>query len=205
MPHCLTCALSFKGNQCPRCGGAPALTPKLVNQALKNYSWPILVGLGVSFFTTLRYPLLDANPILFICLLILFAPLLTHMVVAIRKRLPSSLDLLRIVYKWAGVLLAAIAALLLLNGVLDNSPSEEIHATVVRKFVSQGRHGTTYTLIVSPSWRPGRNDENLKVGHATFSRVQTGQSVAVATHRGALGLPWYSRVVPHKDPFLGGP
>ena len=186
-------------------GGAPALTSKQVNQALKNYSWAILGGLGVSFFTTLRYPLLDTNPILFICLLVFFAPLLAHMVLAIRKRLASNLDLLRTVYKWAGVFLVAIAALLILNGVLDNSPSEEVHATVVKKSVSRGRHGTTYSFTVSPSWRPGRSDESLKVSRATFASVQTGQSVAVVTHHGALGLPWYGRVVPHNDPFLGGP
>jgi len=186
-------------------GGAPALTRKQVNQALKNYSWPILGGLGVSFFTTLRYPLLDANPILFLCLLVFFVPLLTYLVVTIRKRLPSSLDLLKTVYKWSGVLLVAIAVLLLLNGILDSSPAEEVHATVVRKFVSSGRHGTTYSVIVSPSWRTGRNEESLKVSRATFASVQTGQSVAVTTHHGALGLPWYGGVVPHKDPFLAGP
>ena len=186
-------------------GGPPALTRKQVNQALKNYSWPILVGLGVSFFTTLRYPLLDANPILFICLLIFCAPLLTHMVLAIRKRLPASLDLLKTVYKWSGELLVTVAALLLLNGVLDNSPSEEVHGTVVKKSATRGRHGTTYSFTVSPSWRAGRNDESLKVSRSTFASVQTGQSVAVTTHRGALGLPWYGRVVAHNDPFLGGP
>jgi len=196
MPYCAKCSHSFVGKQCPLCGGPPVLTPKQVNEALKNYAWLILGGLGGALLVTYRFPLLDMNPALMICLLVFLAPILTHLILALRKQASSRLEILRRTYKWAGVALVGITVMLFLNGALDRFPSTEVRSFVTRKSASHGRGGPSYNLTVSPSWRPGREDERLRVSGATFSSVHTGEAVLIEVHRGTFGLPWFSRVTP---------
>ena len=204
MPHCVECALSFEGNQCPGCGAAPALTKAQVNQALKMHTYTLVAGLGGVLLATYKYPPLDQNLVMISCILVFFAPIVTLLVFSIRKRLASDFDLLKNVYKWAGVLLVVFAVILILNGALDSQPPTEVRANVIRKSASRGRHGTSYSLTVGPSWRPGKVDERVQVGRTTFSKVQPGQPVAIELHAGTLGLPWYSRVVPRGGLVPGG-
>ena len=197
MPVCATCASSYEGSHYPACGGPPNLSLKQINKALNKYVLVLLGGLVGSLVVTHVYPLLDVDPTLLICLLVFFAPIVVHLVFAGRKRLAENLERLKSAYKWTGVVLLVIVMLLFANGALDRAPSEEVLATVIRKSVTRGvRGGPSYHLIVSPSWRPGREEEKLQVNGATFSGVRTGTAVAIELHRGAIGLPWFSKVAP---------
>jgi uncharacterized membrane protein len=195
MPLCAQCARSFEGQQCPVCGG-PSVSVQEINGTLKKNSWPLIGGLVGVLVATYLYPLLDQNALMLIGLFIFFAPLLTHIVLAIRKSLVSNFGLLRGVYKWAAVVLAVFAGALFANGALDRSPGTQVHATVIQKCASRGRGGTSYSLTVSPSWRSGRDDERLEVKGRTFFSVETGETVSVEVHPGLFGLPWFSEILP---------
>src|SRR5271169_102352 len=156
MAHCANCARSFHGSECPVCGGPAARSPKQLDQSLKKYEYVILGGLTASLLATRRYPPLDINPILLICLLLFFTPVLTHLVLAVRKRIASQFDLLRGVYKWTGVALMATSAILFVNGALDKSPSTQFHACVVRKAAAMVAEGRP---TVSRSVHPGVREE----------------------------------------------
>jgi len=194
MSYAAKCSHSFAGKQCPLCGAV--LTPAEVNEALKKYSWLILAGLLGTLLATFRFPLLDLGPVMLICLLIFFVPILAHIMLALAKRTSSKMEVLRRTYKWAGALLLAIAAVLFLNGALDTANPTKVLSFVVRKAVSHGRGGPSYHLTVSPSWRPGREDEQLRVSRATFVSASRGESVAIEIHPGKFGLPWFGRVTP---------
>lgn len=196
MPVCAKCARSFDGSYCPVCGGPPNLSLKQINKSLNKYVLVLVGGLFGSLVATHVYPPLDMNATMLICLLVFFAPIVVHIVLAVRKLLASNLERLKSGYRWTGGILLAIVALLFANGALDNSPSQQVVATVIQKSVSRGRGGGSYSLTVSPSWRPGREDERLQVSGATFSSVHTGQPVAIEVHRGAIGLSWFNKVVP---------
>jgi hypothetical protein len=196
MSHCAKCARSYEGDRCPLCGDSPVLSTAQVNQFLKKFTWMLFAGLAGSLVAARLYPPLDMNSIMFVCVVTFFMPILLHLGLAVRKRLRTNLGLLEGFYKWTGTALIVIAALLLTNGAVDRSPGTQVYASVIRKSVARGRYGSSYSLIVSPSWREGRIDERLEVSGATFSSVRTGQTVAIRVRRGAVGLAWFSEVMP---------
>jgi hypothetical protein len=136
------------------------------------------------------YPPLDMAPVIVLGIVLFFAPYFTFM-----KRFSPNVALKRRVWYSAGAGLLIVTALLFLNGALDKKPPEQVRTRVLRKYFNQGRGGPNYSLTVS-SWRSGHGEESLDVNRATFSMIQTGELVVVAVHRGALGLSWYSEVVP---------
>ena len=196
MAHCLNCNRSFAGKHCPNCGGPPALTPAQINDALKVHTWLDLGGLFGILIVTWRYPLLDQDPLLVAALLLFFAPLLTYIFLAVRKRAAANLELLKRVFAWSVGILLGLVFFLLINGALDGHPAAVESSVVVRKSASHGRGGTHYTVTVSPSWRPGRSNEKLPVSGEAYSAVHMGKSVVIEVHAGALGLPWFSSVSP---------
>jgi hypothetical protein len=195
MALCPQCVSQFEGQECPACG-RPSLSVEQINGTLKKNSLPLIGGLAGLLVASTLYPLLDQNALMLIGLFIFFAPIVTHIVLAIRKSLVSNFGLLRGVYKWAALVLAVFAGTLFANGALDRSPGTQVHATVVQKCASRGRGGTFYSLTVSPSWRSGRDDERLEVRGRTFFSVKTGETVSVEVHHGLLGLPWFSDILP---------
>jgi hypothetical protein len=197
VPRCHKCAQLFEGDRCPACGATATLSREQVNRILNRHAWPIFVGLVGILLGTRLYPVLDATEIYIVALAGFFIPVLAHVVLAARKRLVPHVNFLRLLYRGTGVLLIALAALVLGNGFLDRSPAKQVVASVTRKNESYSRRGSTYSLIVSPSWRAGRNNERLEVSARTFSKVRPGASVAIDVHRGAFGIEWFSRVEPY--------
>jgi len=196
MAYCLNCKHTFSGKHFPNCGSPPAPTPAQVNKALNRHTWILLGGLFGVLFVTWRYPLLDQDPALEVALFLFFVPIVILIVLAVRKRSVPNLQLLKKTFAWFGGILASLVVLLLINGAFDSRPSSTESSVVTRKSVSHGRGGPHYTIRVSPSWRPRREEEKLPVNGATFSLVHIGQAVTVEVHPGALGLPWFSSVTP---------
>jgi hypothetical protein len=199
MRRCKKCGQAFDGGYCPACG-EPEREPVAVQREIKRSSnIATVVALGGLFGVLLAahlYPPLDMAPVMGLALVLFFVPLLTTIVLTRRKRFALHAPFVRSIYAWAGVALVTFAALLFLNGALDKSSPVEAKTSVIRKSVSRGRGGPSYSLTVAPSWRLGRDDEGLEVNGATFSIVRTGQLVRVVVHRGAFGLPWFSAVRP---------
>jgi hypothetical protein len=85
-----------------------------------------------------------------------------------------------------------LSGVLFLNGAMDSSREVLHRATVVR--TSYGRRGRTVTVR---SWRAGNATESVYVSSGFFSRTgfyYPGQTVAIGTRSGALGMPWVTRV-----------
>src|ERR1700676_1275631 len=102
MATCFTCGTSFTVRACPSCGASPALTRRKANQALIKHSYAILAGLLGILIADLYFPLLDRNVFLITGLGVFFAPVIFHVVSAVRKPLALDLGRLQRAYLVAG-------------------------------------------------------------------------------------------------------
>jgi YD repeat-containing protein len=166
------------------------------NRSLKNYPLPSLFGLFGMLLAAHFYPPLDMNPVMGIGLALLFVPIAAHLWLSARRHLASNVALLKRMYRLQAAVLCVFAAFLLLNGWLDRYPPVQASTRVTQKNATTGRGGASYSLVVSPSWRTGRVEERLEVSGTTFSTVRRGEPIRVVVHRGALGLSWFSDVLP---------
>jgi hypothetical protein len=145
----------------------------------------------------MKYSMLNRTPIIVTLLVVYFASLIPQMVFARRGQPATHPELRRGANQWGGSLLIVMAFILFANGAFDKTPPLEAIATVIDKRISHSsRGGTSYYLMVAPSWRPGRSIEELQVNDQTFSIVSTGRNVSIAVHAGFFRLPWYDDVEP---------
>jgi hypothetical protein len=94
---------------------------------------------------------------------------------------------------WLAFAPAILGLGLWMNGALDHSPPDSHQQVVTRKFVSHGRHGTSYWVEIT-SWRPQRSTEKLSVPYRQYVQLQVNDPIIVDLHRGALGIPWIGAV-----------
>ena len=89
------------------------------------------------------------------------------------------------------VLMSALA----LNGVFDASKARSYSTTVTAKRSACGfpRPKCIYTVELV-SWRDPVKTERLHISKESFQKLKLGQSVAVETRKGWLGLPWIQSV-----------
>lgn len=172
-------------------GGPPTLLA--ARSAGRLLAMLILVpGLLVCMTARMIYPLLDDGPAFGLMVVLFLLPFVIQLIFVLRKQ-PNA-RLLRLAYGLSGCVLMIFALCLLLNGGMDKSASTTMTATVIRKSVDTGRHGTQqYHLIVS-SWRPGRSSEDLNVGSHVFQRAAVGRNVSVEVHQGFFNLPWSGKI-----------
>lgn len=108
-----------------------------------------------------------------------------------------------ILYCFIGMTLLMAGAVMTLNQVLDRSEGVAVEATVQKKIVTHGKHGSkNYFLRIAapttallPFFDMG-GMEDLRVNRSVFDRAIEGSStVALTLHQGGLGMPWYQ--LPH--------
>jgi hypothetical protein len=192
MQKCAACGLEFE-LQCPACGDSSVPSKQQTRKTLNNYSLLLAPGLQAGFFAYLVSIPLDAGPLLVLGICILMVPLLMQLWSIVKKRQSEDLARLRTAYLYSSIVLLLLALLPLLNGWLDKSPARSVKTTVVRKTSYRHRSGSSYYITVS-SWRPGKSDEELRVGSRLYSNVVIGKSVTVEVHKGFFGLPWMGDV-----------
>ena len=196
---CPKCGRNSNAGICLVCGNRvldSAEAKAVVNKSLLLYPLPTVVGLFGILIAVRLYPPLDMNPVMGVSVIVFFIPGLAHIAFGVRRQLSSNVELLKRMYVAVAVLLAVFAGSLFLNGSLDKYPSVQAQSHVTRKYVTRGRGGSSYSLYVSPSWRPGRREERLEVSGKTFSTVEMGEPVLVVVHPGVFQLPWFSNVLP---------
>jgi hypothetical protein len=162
-------------------------------KSLNPYSLLLAPGLLGGLFAYVIYPPLDAGPLVAFGLCIFLLPFLLKLSSMVRNRLGEDVGRLRTVYVCSSISLLLLSLLVLVNGWRDRSPLSAVRATVIQKTYTRGRGGTSYVVVVS-SWRPGRSEEELRVGARTYNNVVVGKPVTVGVHKGAFGLPWYEYV-----------
>lgn len=157
-----------------------------------------LAGLFGIYVTPHVYTPVDFDRVMALGVVLFIAPVVANVVVpAIRKRSRSRDALIRNLYGWSGAAMLIFSALLVLNGAMDRYPPMQFQTHVVHgSYFRSAKFGDTYNMVVSPSWRLGRNEETLRVNLPTFSTLRSGEQVRVVIHRGAFSMPWLGAVVP---------
>ena len=192
MQKCAACGLEFE-LQCPACGDSSLPSRQQARKTLDNYSLLLAPGLLAGFFAYIVFPPLDADAMLALGICILMLPPLMQLWSIVKKRQSEDIGRLRTAYLYSSIVLLLLALLPLLNGWLDKSPTSAVRTTVLQKTSYRHRSGTSYYITV-PSWRPGRSDEELRVGSRLYNNVVVGKSVTVEVHKGFFGLPWMGDV-----------
>lgn len=187
--------MEFHGPGCPACGESPFASVKALNKRLQKYSYPLIAGLFGVLAAVHFYPPLDENSPLILALCVFFFPIILHLAIAVRKRVPRSFDSLRRAYLYCGSAVILIAAFLALNGLADPAPARQVQTSITRMYITSGRYSTGYHLVV-PSWRPGRDRETLRVDRVTYHNLFIGEPIVFEVHHGLFAVPWYGRVLP---------
>jgi hypothetical protein len=166
------------------------------------YLWGALAEFIAIAVVTDRYPFLNSGYVVLICVVLLFATYLTHATLRrSRSRRPLHRFLRKIVL-CASVGFAAFAGFVWANGALDKSPPAVVYAGIIQKSAIHLRYSSyIYHLIVSPSWRPSRNDETLIVDSSLYQQAKVGDTVSINLHRGWFHLPWYNHVMIRPAPL----
>jgi hypothetical protein len=152
----------------------------------------LMPGLVACMAARAKYQLLDDRGALGLMIAFFLLPFGIQLVLILRKQWNARL--LRIAFSCSGCALVILALLLFVNGGMDRSPGTVMRASVIRKSVLTGRHGTRqYNLKVS-SWRPGRDSEDLNVSLGVFRRAVVGRNVAIEVHQGYFGYLWSGRI-----------
>jgi uncharacterized membrane protein len=94
---------------------------------------------------------------------------------------------------WIAFAPVVLSLALWLNGGLDNSAPETHRELITRKYVTHGRHGTSY-YIEFTSWRANRTTENVSVRYQQYRQFQMDDPILIDVHRGALAIAWIGAV-----------
>jgi hypothetical protein len=175
-------------------GNAPAPS---VDAGLVLYILLLVPGVFFALLPFSLYPPVDRHQVMRILLGAYLLPWALFSFRLVRKRPGEGTRWLRATFAWSSLALVLLGILLLINGGLDRSPHSELQATVLRKVVLTGRHGTQQHILTVSSWRPGRKSEDLGVVSRVFDRIRVGQSVIVELHHGFFGLPWLGPISPN--------
>jgi hypothetical protein len=160
---------------------------------MKKYSLLLWAGMTGSMAGVYYYPPLDSHRLVGWSVGLFFLPFVLSLVAMVWKRL--DLGWLRAVYICSSGSLLLLASYTIANGALDKAPIKTESSVVTLKNIVSGKNSKAYTLRI-PSWRPDRDEEELRVSHTTYNSLKAGQEILVEVHPGWLGMPWYGRVTP---------
>jgi hypothetical protein len=90
-----------------------------------------------------------------------------------------------------GATVSAYAELRDYNFEYDRGAPREIPATIGAHYTTHSRKGGTHYHLTIEGW-PAGGSATIEVASSTFNRTESGQSVAVEEHPGALGWSWAS-------------
>jgi amino acid transporter len=188
MTHCLDCGAERIADQCPACGLTSAAAELVLRRRLVKRTAIFLVGIIIFVAASQVYPALEIDAILVFGGLIFFLSLALGYLIDFRARRHQEVEVMKRIYFGMIPVPWIFAALLFLNGKLDNSRPIRVPATVVGK-VAIGMFPRSRRLIVT-SWRYGRRFEHIAVDQNDFDRFQRGDDIVVQAQKGAVGIPW---------------
>jgi hypothetical protein len=153
----------------------------------------LMPGVFLSLMAQGFYPPLDKRLVMGCMIGLFLLPLGLQALGALLKRPGADSAFWPMLYRGSSAALVMLSLLLFLNGGLDRSPWNPVHATVLRKISYSGRRSQSHALIVS-SWRPGRSEEDLGATPSVVKRARIGQTVTVPLRQGFFGLAWYGPI-----------
>lgn len=160
-----------------------------IDPSLKRYVVLLMIGLFGILAADSSYVLADRNLFMestvslwFVCATLVFTTL---------GRSANCIRFVRRVLAFAGPILILSAAFVILNGALDHYPMVRAETRVIRTYLGAGRYGNShFYVVVSPSWRQGRDQETFEVHGDFYRSLEPGDLIQVEVHRGAFWLTW---------------
>jgi hypothetical protein len=191
LQRCSKCGQTFDAESCPFCGNPTQVSPGVGwedDKSLNKYAVLLFAGLVGDIAADALYTPLDVERLAGAALVLIFVPSGIFFGLLVCKPKPWYLLFVKRMFGFVGVVLALYSAFIILNGALDHYPLVHAETRVVRTYRA-GRSGDFY-IVVSPSWRQGRNQEHFQPIGDFDGDLQTGDFIRVEVHRGALWLPW---------------
>jgi hypothetical protein len=188
MTHCLDCGAERDADQCPACGLTSAAAEVVLRQRLVKRTAILLVGIIIFVGASQVFPALELDAIQIFGGVLFFCTLALGYWIDYRARKHQEVEVMKRIYFGMIPVPWIFAALLFLNGKLDNSRPIRVPAMVVGK-VATGMLPRSRRLIVT-SWRYGRKFEHIAVDQYDFDRFQRGDDIVIEAQKGAVGIPW---------------
>jgi hypothetical protein len=188
MTRCLDCGADRSADQCPACGLTSAAAELVVRRRLVQRTAFFLVGIIVFVVASQVFPPLEIDAILIFAGLVFFLSLALGYWIDYRARKHLEIEAVKRIYFGMIPVPWIFAAMLFMNGKLDNSQPVRVPATVVGKFATSGLPRSRRLVVTS--WRGSRKIERIAVDQNDFDRFQRGDDIVVQAQKGALGLPW---------------
>lgn len=91
---------------------------------------------------------------------------------------------------------AVFGFIVYLNTFFDRSTAQIYKTAVVNKRISTGK-SYSYYLVVAP-WGPEKSARSISVGLKRYNETAINDTVRMALHPGALGLSWYTPLIPKR-------
>jgi hypothetical protein len=189
--HCPKCGQTFDAGRCPFCGNAakdPAGVGWQFDKSLNKYFFLFCAGIFASLvskalFTPLDDRLIEAADLALIVVLSVIC-----LGLLLCKQMLWILRFVKTMFAFVVIALLLSSAFVILNGAFDHYPLVHVETRVVRTYLAA--RSKTFYIVVSPSWRHGRNQEDFQPVGDFDADLQTGDLVRVEVHRGAFWLPW---------------
>jgi hypothetical protein len=188
MTHCLYCGADREADQCLACGLTPDAAEVMLRRRLVWRTAFFLVGVLVFLPASQAFPPLELDGILIFVGLLFLVVFGLGLWMVQRARRRQEIEIIKRIYFGFLPVPWILAALLFVNGKLDDTPPRTETAAVVGKFSMPGLFRTNRLEVTS--WRVGHQIERLAVAPDDYNRFQIDDTVVVEIQDGIAGIPW---------------
>lgn len=196
MQHCSKCGQTYDSEICPFCGNSAQVSAAVgleSDKSLDKFACLLIAGVvGVSLANGV-YKLLDEDTLLSATLALFLGSCgIVLWLSWACSPMPWHLLFVKRMFAFVVVTFFLSSAFVILNGALDHYPPVQAETRVVRTYrTGGGRYSdNSFHIVVSPSWRHGRNQEDFQPIGDYDGNLRAGDFIRVEVHRGALWLPW---------------
>ena len=165
MQHCSKCGQTYDAESCPSCSNATQISSYIgweKDKSLDKYAYFMLAGLLGVWLANGVYKLLDEETLFGATLALFFgAGGIFFWLSWACSPMPWHLPFVKRMFAFVVVALFLSSAFVILNGALDHYPPVQAETRVVRTYRADYR-SKDFHIVVSPSWRLGRNQEDFR-------------------------------------------
>lgn len=187
-PRCLDCGAERTSDQCEACGLTSTEAELAFRKRLLSLTVIFLLGAMAFLPASHYYPPLELDAMLIFIGVVFFLNLGLGALLDLRARRHLEIESWKRVFRGLVPVPWLLAALLFVNGKLDQTPPRPVTVNVVGKFRMPGLL-RIHRLVVT-SWREGNVYERVYVSEDDYARFDIGDSVQVRVQDGLVGIPW---------------
>jgi hypothetical protein len=188
MTRCFNCGAERDSDQCLSCGLTSAAAEVVFRRRLVRRTAWFLVGTVMFLPVSQAFPPLELDRILIFLGALFFALFCLGLWMVNRARRRQEIEAIKHIYFGLLPVPWILAALLFINGRLDNGRAHRETGRVVSKLSMTGLLRPQRLIVTS--WRQDHTVERLSVGGDDYGRFQVGDSVVSEIKDGVMGIPW---------------